>query len=129
MKNEVRRLTGRLNLALKRVTELCALFTPQSGYCRLDRCSAECIESCKNWKLEPLGQVTTTEKATRWIRSTSRNENCQLEQLRADNVLLNARLSESVQIIKMLVKEFSNQLDKTSRLGRFIRYIYSVNDK
>lgn len=61
--------------------------------------------------------------------SGSSNGSSKLEQLRAENVLLNARLTESAELVKMLVREYNNQLNKTSRLGKLIRTIYSIDEE
>ncbi|VBB26201.1 unnamed protein product [Acanthocheilonema viteae] len=116
LKNEIKKLSSRLCSAREKIIELRAYFA---------RCSSGCVESFESWKIgQPSNDCLGTEST--WIANDNSNIS-RIEQLKAENVLLNARLAESTELVKMLVREYSDQLNRTSRLGRFIRSIYSIN--
>uniref|UniRef100_A0A1I7W3V9 Uncharacterized protein n=1 Tax=Loa loa TaxID=7209 RepID=A0A1I7W3V9_LOALO len=120
LKNEIKKLSGRLCSAREKIIELRAYFA---------RCSCDCMESFESWQ---NGQPANDHLAagSTWIRRKIARDSSnisKIEQLKAENVLLNARLAESAELVKMLVREYSDQLNKTSLLGRFIRSIYSID--
>lgn len=116
LKNEIKKLSSRLCLAREKIIELRAYFA---------RCSSSCVESLESWKIEqPTNDCLAT--GSTWMAHNSSNIS-RMEQLKAENVLLSARLTESTELVKMLVREYSDQLNKTSHLGRFIRSIYSID--
>ncbi|VDO46259.1 unnamed protein product [Onchocerca flexuosa] len=120
LKNEIKKLSSRLCSAREKITELRAFFA---------KCSSGCVESFGSWRTgRPADDCLAT--GNTWIqRKTFRDSTniLWIEQLKAENVLLNARLSESKELVKMLVREYSDQLTRTSRLGKFIRSIYSID--
>uniref|UniRef100_A0A7I4KKB3 EF-hand domain-containing protein n=1 Tax=Brugia malayi TaxID=6279 RepID=A0A7I4KKB3_BRUMA len=121
LKNEIKKLSGRLCSAREKIIELRAYFA---------KCSASCVESFENWQIgQPAGDCLTARST--WIRrrTIAPDSISKMEQLKAENVLLSARLIESTELVKMLIREYSDQLNRTSRLGRFIRSIYSINDE
>ncbi|CAG9533510.1 unnamed protein product [Cercopithifilaria johnstoni] len=118
LKNEIKKLSSRLCSAREKIIELRAYFA---------RCSSTCVESFESWKIrQPTGDCLGT-RSTWMARDSSKIS--RMEQLKAENVLLTARLAESTELVKMLVREYSDQLNRTSRLGRFIRSIYSIDDE
>lgn len=120
MKNEIKKLSSRLCLAREKITELRAFFA---------KCSSGCMESFESWRTGRPADNCLATGNTYIRRKTSRDSTniLWIEQLKAENVLLSARLSESKELVKMLVREYSDQLTRTSRLGRFIRSIYSID--
>lgn len=116
LKNEIKKLNSRLCSAREKIIELRAYFA---------RCSSDCVESLEGWGItEPINDCLTTGSA--WMARDNSNIS-RMEQLKAENVLLNARLIESTELVKILVREYSDQLNRTSRLGRFIRSVYSID--
>uniref|UniRef100_A0A8R1TU56 EF-hand domain-containing protein n=1 Tax=Onchocerca volvulus TaxID=6282 RepID=A0A8R1TU56_ONCVO len=120
LKNEIKKLSSRLCLAREKITELRAFFA---------KCSSGCMESFESWRTGRPADNCLATGNTYIRRKTSRDSTniLWIEQLKAENVLLSARLSESKELVKMLVREYSDQLTRTSRLGRFIRSIYSID--
>lgn len=120
LKNEVKKLSSRLCSAREKIIELRAYFAS---------CSSGCVEGFESWRIgQPADNCLAT--GSTWVRrKTARDSGSisRIEQLKAENVLLNARLAESTELVKMLVREYSDQLNRTSRLGRFIRSIYSID--
>uniref|UniRef100_A0A915PXV1 UDENN domain-containing protein n=1 Tax=Setaria digitata TaxID=48799 RepID=A0A915PXV1_9BILA len=122
LKNEIKKLSSRLYSACEKIVELRAYFA---------RCSSGCVESFESWRIGRSADDCLA-AGSAWIRQrTSHDTNSisRIEQLKAENILLNARLAESTQLVKMLVQEYSDQLNRTSRLGRFIRSIYSIDEE
>ncbi|VDK28053.1 unnamed protein product [Gongylonema pulchrum] len=136
LKSEIKRLNGRLNFAREKIGELHAYLTAQNiSSSTTARCLCGCIGNMRSsWT---AGQTTTANAADTHaltlVRDQSRNgsdgSSSKMEHLRAENVLLNARLVESSKLVRMLVREYNNQLDKTSRLGKLIRSIYSIDEE
>uniref|UniRef100_A0A0R3RWB8 EF-hand domain-containing protein n=1 Tax=Elaeophora elaphi TaxID=1147741 RepID=A0A0R3RWB8_9BILA len=122
LKNEIKKLSSRLCMVREKIEELRAYFA---------RCSSGCVEGLENWRTgQPADDCVAT--GNTWLRQrTARDASSisKMEQLKAENVLLSARLAESTELVKMLVREYSDQLNRTSRLGRFIRSIYSIDDE
>lgn len=87
------------------------------------------MENFESWEIgQTLDDCLTT--GNTWILQETACDMGSIskkEQLEAENALLNARLAESAELVKMLVREYSGQLNRTSRLGKFIRSLYSFD--
>ncbi|KAM3726564.1 Ninein [Dirofilaria immitis] len=122
LKNEIKKLSNRLCSAREKIIELRAYFA---------KCSSGCVESFESWRTRrPVDEYSATRSTWVYRRTPRDSTNIStIEQLKAENVLLNARLSESAELVKMLVREYSDQLTRASRLGRFIHSVYSIDEE
>ncbi|VDN01027.1 unnamed protein product [Thelazia callipaeda] len=131
LKNEIKKLGDRLYSVREKIIDLHTYLTLRSSQCNMTRCSTGCIEKFENHCMgRPFDDYIITGNNHMCRQGFSSNHGItKIEQLKAENLLLNARLSQSSELVKMLLREYSDELDRTSRLGKFIRSIYSINEE
>uniref|UniRef100_A0A915AHP8 EF-hand domain-containing protein n=1 Tax=Parascaris univalens TaxID=6257 RepID=A0A915AHP8_PARUN len=126
LKNENKKLKGRLELAKERVTELRLFLSLHNNGALSDRYRGA-LGGSENSDIRRSRFLEGNIEGFRLGKYAEMVKHC--ERLEADNAILCARLTESRQLVKSIAASYSRQLDETTRLGDLVQRIYAPTER